>query len=235
MSLETWNTLDNLPQLSAGQKVVVSYTEDASSKLLLDICIDYYGVNNTIILCLVGFNEMFSNNDELPVRYEDLINNAYNELEKYHCQKIFINKSSLPPARKSSSNFNLYLLEVQALSKHTGRSFQQLADEIVVVAPHLRDMYYMWELRHAASEKGITVAEYLRSNPDHVVNKLLISGDVTQEQINIADGSPRVDIASFPDLGDGYGPNRFYSMLYFPFKDLTSADLNQLAQKMGYD
>jgi hypothetical protein len=235
MSLETWNTFDNLPQLSAGQKVVVSYTEDESSKLLLDICIDYYGVNNTIVLCLVGFNEIFANNDELPVRYEDLVNNAYNELEKYHCQKIFINKSSLPPARKSSSNFNLYLLEVQALSKHTGRSFEQLANEVVVVAPHLQDMYYMWELRHTASENGVTIAEYLRSNPDHVVNKLLNSGNVTQEQINTADGSPRVDIASFPDLGNGLTPDRFYSLLYFPFKDLTSTDLDQLSQKMGYN
>jgi hypothetical protein len=235
MSLETWNTFDNLPQLSAGQKIVVSYTEDASSQLLADICIDYYGVNNTIIICLVGVNEMFSDNEELPGSYEELINTAYNDLEKYHCQKIFLNKSTLPAARKSSANLNMYLLEAQALSKHTGRSFEQLARELVVVAPHLQDIYYLWELRHAASKNGVTIPEYLRSNPDHVINTLLNSGNVTQEQINNADGSTRVDIASFPDLGNGLTPDTFHSLLYFPFKDLTSADLDQLSQKMGYN
>lgn len=233
MSLETWNTFDNLPQLSAGQKVFVIYTEESSSKVLADICIDYYGETNVTIVSLVGFTNCFWPDDDAAARYEQDVGKAYSDLESYNCQKIFVTKNSIPNPRKSSANLNMYALAAAEVARQTGRRFDQLAEEGAIVVPLTTDTYQLWALRHAASNTGVLVDEYLRSNPDHPVNQKLADGNISAQEILDNNGPPQLDISTLPQLSDNVTPDKFISLLNFPFKELSANDVTQLGINLG--
>lgn len=233
MSLETWNTFDNLPQLSAGQKVFVIYTEESSSKVLADICIDYYGETSVTIVVLAGFNKLFWQHDDAAATYDQEAGKAYSDLESYNCQKIFIAKNSIPNPRKSSANLNMYALAAAEVARQTGRKFDQLAEEGAIVAPHTTDTYQLWALRHAASNTGVLVDEYLRSNPDHPVNQKLAGGNISAQEIWDDDGPSQLDVSTLPQLSDNVTPDKFNSLLNFPFKELSANDVTQLGINLG--
>ena len=56
MSLETWNTFDNLPNIMAGQKAIVWHQRGPLSDLLADLAIEKYGKNNVIIFSTVAWD-----------------------------------------------------------------------------------------------------------------------------------------------------------------------------------
>lgn len=245
MSLETWNTFDNLPNLSAGQKALVIYQGGFMSALLIDLCIEKYGETNVIIESHSAIEHLlkFQIDDDT---YEIYINNTYKELEKYNCQKIIVSRKDLPSHRKSAANLNvidfLYKTVVkQIVGTITPETYDYIINDVKVIMPVSIEFRISNQVSYEAAAQGISPQLFMELNPNHEIHQILSDSRCDILAATPSDRNPArsVDAFVYPDyLYDESNVSRgsayeLFNDDYFPFGNLFPVEIAQLAVKLG--